>query len=70
MVLHQERTTDAILTIKNIIQKVAKKQNEEELWPLFIDYTKAFDTVFHDTLWKRLKEFGVPTPYMAGQEFV
>ncbi len=61
-------TTDAILTIRNIIQKVKKKQIEEELWLLFIDYTKAFDTIFHDALWKMLKES--PTPYMAGQKSV
>ena len=61
MVLHNGKgTTDAILAVKNIIQKVVKKQNEEELWLLFIDYSKAFDSVFHDALWKVLKEFGVP----------
>ena len=53
-------TTDAILAIRNIIQKVAKKQDEEEAWFMFVDYTKAFDSVFHDALWKTLLEFGVP----------
>ena len=52
--------TDAILAVRNIIQKVAKKQHNEELWLLFIDYSKAFDSVFHYTLWKTLQEFGVP----------
>ena len=36
------------------------EQDEEELWLLSIDYSKAFDSVFHDALWKVLKEFGVP----------
>ena len=53
-------TTDAILAVRNVIQKVAKRQDEEELWLLFVDYSKAFDSVFHDALWKTLKEFGVP----------
>ena len=26
----------------------------------FIDYTKAFDCVDHDKLWKILKEMGIP----------
>ena len=29
------------------------------MWLLFVDYTKTFDSVYHDTLWKALSEFGV-----------
>ncbi|XP_037790514.1 uncharacterized protein LOC119585851 [Penaeus monodon] len=53
-------TTDAILAVRNIIQKVVNKQEEDQVWFLFIDYTKAFDSVFHDALWETLKDFGVP----------
>ena len=53
-------TTDAILVLRNIIQKVAKKDDENQVWFLFVDYSKAFDSVFHDVLWKTLEEFGVP----------
>ena len=53
-------TTDAILVARNIIQKVAKKDDENQVWFLFVDYSKAFDSVFHDALWKTLEEFGVP----------
>ena len=45
---------------RNIIQKVGKKQDEDQVWFLFLDYTKAFDSVFHDTLWTTLIEFGAP----------
>lgn len=45
---------------RNIIQKVGKKQDEDQVWFLFVDYTKAFDSVFHDSLWKTLIEFGAP----------
>ena len=53
-------TTDAILVARNIIQKVAKKDDENQVWFLFIDYTKAFDSVYHDVLWRTMNEFGVP----------
>ena len=53
-------TTDAILVARNIIQKVAKKDDENQVWFLFIDYTKAFDSVYHDVLWRTLKECGAP----------
>ena len=42
-------TPDAILVVRNIIQKVAKKQDDEELWLLlFVDYTQAFDSCQND----------------------
>lgn len=52
-----KETCDAILSIRNIIQKVAKKQDEDQVWFLFVDYTKVFDPVFHDAL----RNLGVPT---------
>ena len=52
-------TTDAILTIRNIIEKTIKRQ-DQELWMMFVDYSKAFDSVQHSALWKSLIEFGTP----------
>jgi hypothetical protein len=54
-------TTDAILVLRNIIQKVAKKREEDQVWFLFVDYSKAFDSVYHDALWNCLMDFGVPS---------
>ncbi|XP_063596230.1 uncharacterized protein LOC134773083 [Penaeus indicus] len=54
-------TTEAILVLRNIIQKVAKKQEADQVWFLFVDYSKAFDSVYHDALWKTLLDFGVPS---------
>uniref|UniRef100_H3A3N0 Reverse transcriptase domain-containing protein n=1 Tax=Latimeria chalumnae TaxID=7897 RepID=H3A3N0_LATCH len=53
-------TTDAILILRNIIEKVVKKKVDTQLWLLFMDYAKAFDTVAHNALWDTLVEFGVP----------
>ena len=52
-------TTEAILTLRNIIEKTVKRQ-EQQLWLMFVDYAKAFDTVSHSILWKTLIEFGTP----------
>ena len=52
-------TTDAILTLRNIIEKTVKRQ-DQQLWMMFVDYSKAFDTVNHDVLWKTLLDFGTP----------
>ncbi|XP_063611722.1 uncharacterized protein LOC134785338 [Penaeus indicus] len=41
-------TTEAIL--------VAKKQEADQVWFLFVDYSKAFDPVYHYALWKTLLE--------------
>ena len=52
-------TADAILTIRNIIQKTQKKQGSQ-LWLMFVDYSKAFDTVAYNMLWNTFSEFGTP----------
>lgn len=53
-------TTEAIIALRNILEKATQKNNEEELWVLFIDYSKAFDSVYHPALWQTLLEFGFP----------
>ena len=50
-------TRDQIANICWIIEKVRKfKKN---IYFCFIDYTKAFDCVDHNKLWKILKEMGI-----------
>ena len=52
-----------------------KERSRKTIYFCFIDYTKAFDCVDHNKLWKILKEMGIPdhltcllrNPY-AGQE--
>ena len=51
-------TRDQIANICWIIKKVRKfKKN---IYFCFIDYTKAFDCVDYNQLWKILKEMGIP----------
>ena len=36
------------------------KEFQKNIYLCFIDYTKAFDCVDHDKLWKALREMGIP----------
>ena len=49
---------DQIAKIWWIIEKARKFQ--KNIYICLIDYTKAFDRVDHDKLWKILKKMGVP----------
>ena len=51
-------TKDQIANIYWIIKKSREFQKSNYL--CFIDYTKAFDCVDHNKLWKILKEMGIP----------
>ena len=41
-----------------IIEKV--REFQKNIYFCFIDYAKAFDCVYHNKLWKTLKEMGIP----------
>ena len=49
-------TRDQIVNIHRITEKAREFQKNI----CFIDYTKAFDYVDHNNLWKILKEMGIP----------
>ena len=49
---------DQIVTIHWIIEKA--REFKKNIYFCFIDYTKAFDCVDHNKLWKILKEMGKP----------
>ena len=50
-------TRDQIANIRWIIKKAEFQKN---IYFCLIDYTKAFDCVDHNQLWKSLKEIGIP----------
>ena len=55
----QERSTiDMIFSLRQIQEKAIEQ--EQELYIVFIDFRKAFDTVDRAMLWKTLKIFGCP----------
>ena len=51
-------TRDQIADIRWIIEKA--REFQKNIFFCFIDYTKAFDCVDHNKLWKILKEMGIP----------
>ena len=51
-------TTDQIANILWIIKKA--REFQKNIYFCFTDYTKAFDCVNHNKLWKVLKEMGIP----------
>ena len=50
-------TIDDALALKEILLK--RLNQGKKTYLLFIDYRKAFDTVWHDGLWKRLWDLGI-----------
>ena len=52
------RTRDQIANIHWITRKA--REFQKNIYFCFIDYTKAFDCVDHNKLWKILKEMGIP----------
>ena len=44
--------------IHRIIEKA--REFQKNIYFCFIDYAKAFDCVGHNTLWKILKDMGIP----------
>ena len=66
-------TRDQIANIHWIIEKA--RGFHKNIYFCFIDYTKAFDCVDHNKLWKILKEMGIPDHLIlrnlyAGQEVI
>ena len=51
-------TGDQIVNIRWIIEKA--REFQKNIYFCFIDYTKAFEGVDHNKLWKILKEMGTP----------
>ena len=51
-------TRDQIANIRWIIEKA--REFQKNIYFCFNDYAKAFDCVYHNKLWKILKETGIP----------
>ena len=51
-------TRDQIANIHWVIEKA--REFQKNIYFGFIDYTKAFDCVNHNTFWKILKDRGIP----------
>ena len=52
------QTRDQIANIRWSVEKA--REFQKNIYFFFIDYTKAFDYVDHNKLWKILEEMGIP----------
>ena len=59
-------TRDQIANLLWIMEKA--REFQKNIYFCFTDYAKAFDCVDHDTLWKILKEMGIPDHLTASWE--
>ena len=53
------RTSDHILTLKTILHKYVIDQKGKKLYSCFIDFKKAFDSVWHIGLFGKLENLGI-----------
>ena len=51
-------TIDMIFSLRQVEEKVREKN--QEMYMVFVDLTKAFDTVNREALWQVLKKLGIP----------
>ena len=51
-------TIDMIFSLRQVQEKA--REHDTELYMVFVDLTKAFDTVSRESLWKVLRKLGVP----------
>ena len=58
LVLEKAEEPDQIANIHWIIEKA--RWFQKNIYFCFIDYSKAFDCVDHNKLWKILQEMGIP----------
>ena len=74
--LDLEKAEEPEIKLPTSIESQKKKKiPEKNIYFCFIDYTKAFDCVDHNILWKILQEMGIPDHFTcllrnlyAGQE--
>ena len=58
--LDLEKAEEPEVKLLTPIGKERKREFQKNIYFCFIDYTKAFDRVDHNKLWKILQEMGIP----------
>jgi hypothetical protein len=56
------RTTDNVFIIKSLFEKYCQKNNMK-LYTCFVDFRKAFDSIWHDALFLKLQRLGISGPF-------
>ena len=58
--LDLEKAEEPEIKLPTSVGSLKKQESSKKHLLCFIDYTKAFDCVDHNKLWKILKEMGIP----------
>ena len=58
--LDLEKAEEAEIKLPTSVGSLKKQEFQKNIYFCFIDYTKAFDCVDHNKLWKIVKEMGIP----------
>ena len=63
--LDLEKAEEPDIKLPNLLdhrksKRIAQNKTKQNIYVCFTDYTKAFDCVDHNKLWKILKEVGIP----------
>ena len=53
------RTSDHILTLNAVVNKYVVDQKGKKLYTCFVDFQKAFDSVWHEGLFRKLENKGI-----------
>ena len=55
-----EKAEEPEINCQHLLDHQKSREFQKNIYVSFIDYTKAFDCVDHNKLWKILKEMGIP----------
>ena len=58
--LDLEKTEEPEIKLPISIESLKKQEFQKSIYFYFIDYTKTFDDVYQNKLWKILQEMGIP----------
>ena len=53
------RTADHIFTLRTLYEKYVLNSNRGKLYVCFVDFKKAFDSIWHQGLFDKLLEYGI-----------
>ena len=53
------RANDHVLTLKTLVNKHVTDQKGKKLYACFVDFQKAFDSVWHEALFRKLENIGI-----------
>ena len=53
------RASDHIFTLKTVVNKYVVDERGKKLYTCFVDFKKAFDSVWHDALFRKLENKGI-----------